>query len=422
MKKIIIISYFFPPCSKAGSFRAVAMAEFLPRFGWQPIFIAPTNGYYGTVKRIDASLRSVVEQFPVYRVPLLYPFASGEDNGMVARLSRRIWETILIPDGKRLWNYYIKKSIAKIVNKHQPDVCFITGTPFSTFYLAPYLKEKFNLPVVLDYRDPWADNPLLGNGYIKSIVSRRYETSLLNNVDLITTASYYMIDYILSSVKNDVKYEKCFGFPYGYDGQYFKENILHKSCSPENSKIIGTFAGSVHGDINPELILDGIKLAIQNKPSLSQNLTINCYGTLFGFSGNPENLIAKYDLEKNVNIMPFLPYDKFLLALRQSSFLILPHGQSEIARVLYPTKFFDYLGVQRPILYLGQSGQVSETISECNCGVCVMGKPELISEAIINLTNGSKSQYNYDGYTTYKKLDRINIFREFTNRIIQLTN
>lgn len=421
MKKIVIISYLFPPCARAGAFRAYSMAEYLPLFNWQPVFITPEKCYYGRLPREDSSLLDIVGKFPVYRTPFYYPFNNHNAN-LFPRGIRRIWEAFLIPDGKVFWNISIKKEIGKIIYTNKPDIIFITGAPFSSFLLAQYLKKNYGIPIVLDYRDPWAANPGIERNNLRAKLALRYEKKALSSADLITTASYHIINYIKITLGAITDNKDFFGFPYGYNGEFFKKAILPIALDKLSNKITATFAGYVHGDIKPETILAGIKSAIDSDRNIAEKLRINCYGTLFGHSKEPQKLIKKYGLEQYIGLYPFLPYKKFLYVIRKSSFLILPHGGSISTSVLYPTKFFDYLGVKRPILYIGIEGQVSETINDCKAGLCTKPEPEEISKSFKKIVREINKEDWYMEELNYKKFDRVNIFNNFCNKLNSVIN
>lgn len=419
MKKIIIISYFFPPSSKAGAHRAYAMAEFLPKFGWYPIFIAPEKGYYGRIPRFDPKLLNLVSKFPIYRIPFFYPF-NNTSTSFAARATRRIWESTLFPDGRVLWNKGIKKEIEFIIKKHKPNAFFITSAPFSSFLLSPYLKNKFGLPVILDYRDPWSGNLYTISNKWKAKFAFSIEKKILASADLVTAASYYIADFIKNLFVKYVKNTEFFGFPYGYNGEFFRKEILTTSKNRLSDRAPAAFAGQVHGDIDVEVVLKGIKLATQNRKDISSNLRIRCYGSLFGCFNKKRYLIKKYGLENNVSLHPFVPYREFLEILNSSSFLILPHGDSRIAKLLYPTKLFDYLGVRRPILYIGGEGQVWETISACNAGICSPPEQNKIAKFIIKVFKECDSKSWYNQLENYEKLDRFNIYVDFCKKLNDL--
>jgi hypothetical protein len=415
-KKILIISYFFPPSAKAGAHRAYSMAEYLSRFGWEPVFIAPEKGYYGRIPRYDYKLLDKIKTYQVYRVPIIFPF-KNHNLSLLARGSRKIWDLTFIPDGRVLWNFSIKKRISKIIRLHKPKIVFITGTPFSTFLLAPFLKKKFGLPVVLDYRDPWIGSIVEKNkNPFKFRICEKWEKEAMNHADLITTASYRIIDFIKMNSGEYVQGKRFFGLPYGFNQDRLNQIKIEKKKN--NKIIVGTFAGFVHGDIDIHEILKGVKMAVDNNILIRQRLLIKCYGTLFGYTAAPDKLLKDYNLEKNIHIMGFEPYEKFLVTLKSSDFLILPHGKSSVTKVLYPTKLFDYLGVKKPILYWGEKGQVWETIIQCDAGLCYLPVADSISVSIQKIFNVHHNFYKTDEYL---KFDRNKIFYDFVDQLNMLT-
>jgi len=361
-----------------------------------------------------------VKQFPVYRTPSFYPFNLENPNALI-RVVHRLWETIFIPDGRILWNKGVKKNINKIINEHKPDIIFLTATPFSTFLLAPFLKKLYQIPIVLDYRDPWALTPMAGNNKLRRAVCLHLEKKTLAAADLVTTASYHAIDYIRKEV-GEIAYAKTFwGFPYGFDGEFFKNNIFPFSHKNDSKEITGTFAGFVHGNLAAETVLAGIKLAIEGDKNVADRLKINCYGTLFGQRNHKQNLIEKYGLSKNIRVQEFLPYIEFLKVIHQSSFLFLPLCVGEHYVTVYPTKFFDYLGVKRPIFYIGSESQVSETMRKLNAGICCEPNSEAIAELLIDMVKNVNSPIWYDDSSAYEKFDRKNIFRDFCYELNRLS-
>lgn len=418
-KKLLVISFFFPPSSKAGAHRAVSLAQFLPRFGWEPVFIAPHESrYFGIPPRIDYKLNEIVRPFAVYNIPLKTPFQRGEEH-LFARVTRKLLESSLPPDSRIVWNLAIKKRLAEIINTHDIKAVFISATPFSSFLLAPHIKKEFKLPVILDYRDPWSGNYEMKKTLPRRLTNLRFELQALKHADLVTTASYRIIDFIKDYLPQEYKtLNDYYPLPYGFDKEFFDTQV-NPLYDVDHSVITGTFAGSVHGEPFVDDILKGINLFVSTL-SKKNELKINTYGTLFGISQNAnKGLIQKYALGSTVNLLPYVSYDNFLRVLRESHFLIMPHGSSDLARTLYPTKFFDYLGVRRPILYIGKEGQVWETISELGAGVCVTPNTEDIANGLEKIIYQINNFYNFDKLTRF---DRNILFYDFCKRLNCLKN
>jgi len=230
-----------------------------------------------------------------------------------------------------------------------------------------------------------------------------------------------MIDFIREGLGSMADEKAFFGFPYGYDGALMDSQPEQaQPAGRSRKKVLLTFAGSVHGEIRADTILAGLQRALRDNDKVRKNLHVDCYGSLFGVFTQSKELVTKYGLEKHVSLHPFLPYADFLKVISDSSFLFLPHGRGPVTRVQYPSKLFDYLAVRRPILYIGEKGQVSETIRNCNAGIVAEPHTEAIAKAIVSICNGQHQNDWYSGKSHYETLSRMNIFSEFARKLSRL--
>lgn len=381
MKKILIISYFFPPCSKSGVHRILRMAEYLPQFGWEPIFLAVKDGYWGSADRIDERLNEIVRPFKTYKSYYFFPFKKG-GNSLFKRLVRRIWSEVMIPDSYVMWVPFAVKKGIEIIKNHRPNAIFVTGTPFSSFLIGYFLKKKTGLPLFLDYRDPWTNNPGLIHPEWKIPFCKFIENKTVKEAALSFAATPYMAKYISKGKETDFAF-KFKDFTYSYSKKSL--NIFDNS-SKQNTKFTITFAGA--GSSNPVPFFTGLKILISNHSSLLEKIEFNAFGTLIGLANKIAivELIQKYKLNKIVKVYEFINFREILQKLQKSHLLLLPYNVCEVTKVTYPGKMFDYFAIRRPILYLGPKGQAWETIEKTKTGVCVDPEnPEEIAEAIFDL-------------------------------------
>ena len=395
------------------------MAKFLPRLGWQPIFVAAQLGSGSPFHRLDNELLKAFNEGDIIRVNDGAPF-SGGSNSSVARATRRVYEWLLPPDSRVVWNMRIKRVLPEIIARYRPQIAILTAPPFSTLLLGRHLKNRYGLKIVLDYRDPWTNNPIAQNTFPRRLLNPYLDRRALDSADLVTTASYEMAEFIRDGVSRAAERTKFFGFPYGFDRGFFDDEILTLPPKMSNGTIRATFAGSVHGEIDVDAVLEGIRLAIDGPCRTMKRLKIECYGTLFGRSGDNDRLISQYGLESHLRIHPFLKYREFLEVLRSSSFLILPLGDFPIAHVFYPTKMFDYLGVRRPILYIGGQGGLWNAIEGCQAGVCTRVEPKLIAQSLVSIVEGHNGHSWYTDEDAYARFDRGRIYRDFSAELSEL--
>src|ERR1019366_891330 len=72
-------------------------------------------------------------------------------GALPAYLTRRIGVGDI---GLRAW-MHLQRTIFRAIDRRPIGVVFITGAPFYPMLLAPQIKKHFNVPVVLDFQDPW---------------------------------------------------------------------------------------------------------------------------------------------------------------------------------------------------------------------------------------------------------------------------
>ena len=384
MKKILVVSYFSPPCARSGVHRILRMAEYLPQFGWEPIFLTVRNGYWSRYYRIDERLNNLVKPFKTYKTSYLFPFKKG-GNSLFKRLARRIWGEIMIPDGYVAWVPFAVKQGIKIIRDERPEAIFVTGTPFSSFLIGYFLKKKTGLPLFLDYRDPWTDNKYSVNRW-KDFLCKYLEYKILKIADLAFAATPHMMHYILKG-KNRIFVSRFRVLTYSFSKRHFNFQ-LDNAPNKNDDKFTVTYAGAGGFGYRPANFFCALKLLTDIHPDLANKIKFNSYGSFVGLSDKVRiaELIRQYKLDIAIELLSFLPYRDVLERLRNANILLLPLYGDEVTKVVYPGKFFDYLGVRRPILYLGPKGQVWETIEKAKTGICVDPEnPEEIAEAIYGL-------------------------------------
>src|SRR6056297_643237 len=146
MKKVLIITYYWPPSGGPGVQRVLKFAKYLPEFGWQPIILTVKNGEYPAH---DESLRKdIPESCKVYKTPALEPFSlykkftgMAEDERIpTAALTEKKtnWKkkvahwirlNLFIPDAKIGWIPYAVKAGKHIIQKENPDTIFSSSPP-----------------------------------------------------------------------------------------------------------------------------------------------------------------------------------------------------------------------------------------------------------------------------------------------------
>ena len=171
-KKILIVSYYWPPAGGPGVQRWLKFAKYLPEFGWNPIIYTPENPSYPIV---DESLADEVsESVTVIQQPIWEPYQWAEifnkknkkfKGGQFETQSKQNWKSkisvwirgnFFIPDARKFWVKPSVKFLKKYLETNAVDVLVTTGPPHSMHLIGLQLKKEFpHLFWVADFRDPW---------------------------------------------------------------------------------------------------------------------------------------------------------------------------------------------------------------------------------------------------------------------------
>lgn len=184
LRRVLMISPYFPPETGAATHRVRLLAPHLARCGWEPVICTVDARDYES--RLDPGLLELVPQdLRVERV-----------RAWPAERTRRLGIGDL---GVRSFTGLLRGANA-ILRQETFDALFITIFPAYTSLLGPILKKRHHLPFVLDFIDPWVSawGKEVGGGRngrpdLKSRMSRwlalMLEPCVLRHVDAMTAVS-----------------------------------------------------------------------------------------------------------------------------------------------------------------------------------------------------------------------------------------
>lgn len=178
MPGVVIVSPYFPPSTLAGVHRARHLAKWLPAAGWDPIVLCVDEACHE--QALDPELAQLVpSQVEVVKVGAI-PAALTRVAGL-GDVSLRAW-------------FPLRSAMLSLAERPGVEAVIITGAPFYPMMLAPALTERFGLPVVLDFQDPWvsawgARRPMLSKSGVYHRVATLLEPKVLRAASHITTVS-----------------------------------------------------------------------------------------------------------------------------------------------------------------------------------------------------------------------------------------
>ena len=373
-KKILIITYYWPPAGGPGVQRWLKFVKYLPDFGYKPHVYIPENPTYPIV---DEKLeKEVSEKAIIIKQKIKEPYRwaaflsntttkkissgiipSKRKQSLVAKLLLWIRGNLFIPDARVLW---VKPSVSflkEYLQKHQIDTIITTGPPHSLHLIGLQLKKELSINWIADFRDPWTTI-----GYHKELMlsekAERKHKAL--EKDVLQTAD----KIIVTSPTTKTEFAALTSKPIevitnGYD----VENV---EKTPLDAKFTLAHIGSFLSNRNPRILWKVINELINENPDFANDFQLKLIGKV---SQEIVNTIQEFTLSNYVLNLGYLSHKEAIQHQRASQVLLLIEIDDNTTRCIIPGKLFEYMVSDRPIIAIGPKGSDFENIiKETNTG------------------------------------------------------
>ncbi len=374
MKKVLIITYYWPPAGGPGVQRWLKFSKFLPENGIQPIILT-VDPEYATYPIIDESLeKEVAEDIVVHRTRTREFFAAykkatsrkqvpysgfaSEDSkpGFKEKAARFVRGNLFFPDPRKGWKKFAVARALELIKSENIETVITTGPPHSTHLIGLELKMQPGLKWLADFRDPWTDIYYY-NDFYPLAITRSLETAMemkvLRNADLITTASPGFAKLLAEKLKDD---SKLLPVTNGYDGDDIE---VEKSATPSN-KIVITYTGTVTIKYPLQTLIDAIS---QLEVDHQKNITLNVVGKL---DEGCEALLKSDSLCAQVNMPGYVSHSEVMGYLNSSTHVLLLIPMLKGNEGIIPAKLFEYIGSGKSIIGIGPLPSDAATIIDEN--------------------------------------------------------
>jgi galactitol-specific phosphotransferase system IIB component len=374
-KKILIITYYWPPAGGPGVQRWLKFVKYLPDFGIQPVVYIPENPTYPIVdkKLVDeVSEKAIILKQPIFEPYQLASFLSKKkikkiSSGIIPNKKKQsfldklfLWirGNLFIPDARVFW---VKPSVAyleKYIIENNIDTIITSGPPHSLHLIGLELKSKLNVKWFADFRDPWTTI-----GYHKSLrlsdnaakKHKKLEHQVLNAADTI----------IVTSKTTKTEFQAITTKPItvitnGYDTEEVEKQTL-------DAKFSMAHIGSFLSERNPLILWESLLELIDEIPDFKMHLEIKLIGAV---SQEVLETITQFRLNSYLNNLGYVSHAEAIMHQRKSQVLLLIEIDSEDTKSIIPGKLFEYMVSNRPIIAIGpKDSDFSEIITNTNTGV-----------------------------------------------------
>ena len=375
-KRVLIITYYWPPSGGAGVQRWLKFSKYLPEFDIEPIVLT-VDPQHASYLQIDKSLeKDISPELKIVKTKSFEPLnilsgLFGKKNvpygGFTNVNKKSAFQTILrfirgnffIPDARVGWNKYAYKKAKEIISEYNIDTVITTSPPHSTQLIGLKLKKHLNINWIADFRDPWIDiyyyKDLLHTNLAKRL-DRKKEKKVIKDADVVIS-NCESNRAILKSKIVDQKENKFYVITNGFDEEDFEfEN--------QNSKeFIITYSGTISENYKPDIFFKVLSEVKAKFPEIEFRLRM-----VGSVSQEIEILIEKYNILEIYESIGYVDHFKLIEYLISSTILFYIFPKTVNDRGI-AGKLFEYLAARKTIIGIGpKDGDSAKIINECTAG------------------------------------------------------
>lgn len=429
MKKVLILTYYWPPGGGAGVQRWLKFTKYLRDFGWEPIIYTAENGEMPVID--DSLQKDIPSNTTILKTKIWEPYniyktfigrkkedkinasflSENKKTSLAEKISVWIRGNFFIPDARKYW---IKPSInylKKYLKENPVDAIVSSGPPHSMHLIALGLKKEFsNIKWVADFRDPWTHIDFYEELMLSDSSDQKHkqlELSVLEKADVVLSVGREMSEQFKKILNKQP--EKFKVITNGYD-----EEDVFKGELEKDKKFSIAHIGTLVKSRNPEVLWKVLKELVSENANFKNGLEIKLVGKV---DINVTESIAGYGLSSFVKKINYLPHNEVIKEQQKTKVLLLLVNQTKNAKGILTGKVFEYLAASVPILAIGPpDGDLAAIIKSTESGlISDFTDEKTLKKNILELFEGKKMNFNQ---TEIKKYSR----KELTKQLSELLN
>jgi len=376
-KKILIITYYWPPAGGPGVQRWLKFVKYLPEFGWKPTVFIPENPSYPIV---DETLeKDVSNDLDIIKTKIWEPYQIaeffGKDNkkfkagqfdvgnhqSWKSKLSIWVRGNFFIPDARKFW---VKPSVVflkKYLKENGFDAFVTTGPPHSMHLIGLELKKEFpDLKWIADFRDPWTEI-----SYYKHLKltkgadekHRKLEAQVFKNANITLATSFSDAENFRKKGAN------AFCITNGFDADLGEKFAVKKA---KNSKFTLSYIGVLEQLRNPEVLWKVLEELMAENGDFRQNFELRFVGRI---DGKILEELESSSLINSIKNLGYMSHSEANAEMQNSDLLLITNFPDDQSKGIIPGKIFEYLATGNQILSFGpKDSDVKKILEETNAG------------------------------------------------------
>ena len=383
MKRVLIISYYWPPTGGSGVQRWVKFAKYLPEEGWQPVIYTPENPEQLAK---DTSLEAEVpEETEVIKTHIIEPYelykkvlrksghskeavevnpVNAQHKSLLQKAAMWVRGNLFRPDPRCLWIRPSVRFLKIYLAEHPVDLIVSTGPPQSMHLIRLRLARETGLPWIADFRDPWTRIFYFKHLQMTKATERwheKMEKKVLDEASAVVAVSPLVQQEFQAMTDTPVEL-----ITNGFDECDFEGSECTEAYGGPEKNFTITHTGLFAADGNPTVLWDVLSEKCAKDEQFRKLLKIKLIGK------NDEQIIKALEdrgLKDMLEDMGYQPHSAAVQEQRTASVLILPLRKEPEYKAVLPGKLFEYLASFRPVLGIGQTdGAMAMILNETKTG------------------------------------------------------
>ena len=384
MKRVLVITYYWPPTGGSGVQRWVKFAKYLPKEGWQPVIYTPENPEQ---LAIDKSLANEIPaETEILKTRIIEPYrfykeflkksghskeavevnpVNAQNKSIFQKVAMWIRGNFFRPDPRCMWINPSVKYLKDYLKEHPVDLIVSTGPPQSMHIIGMKLAEATGLPWVADFRDPWTKIFYFKHLSMTKATEKwhkKMERKVLDKASTIVAVSPLVQQEFQAMTQTPVEL-----ITNGYDECDFTSSKFEEAEGGKDRDFIITHTGLFAADGNPTVLWEVLSEKCRKDSEFADKLKIRLVG-------KTDEQIINSLIEQGLETKTIdLGYQQHAVAVdeqRKASLLILPLRKEPEYKAVLPGKLYEYLASWRPVLGIGQpDGAMSMILNSTKTGV-----------------------------------------------------
>ncbi|SHE85651.1 glycosyl transferase family 1 [Chryseobacterium sp. OV279] len=379
-KKILIITYYWPPAGGPGVQRWLKFAKYLPESGWSPVIYTPENPSYPLLD--ESLLKDVPQNIEIVKTKIWEPyqlaeklnksnkkfkagqFDVGKNQNWKSRLSIWVRGNFFIPDARVFWVKPSIKFLEQYLKENKIDVVVTSGPPHSLHMIGLGLKKKFpDLKWIADFRDPWTE--ISYYKHLKLTKSsdnkhRQLESAVFKTADITLATSYTDAENFRKAGANAV----C--ITNGFDESDASSSPIETANGQNSKSFTLSYIGVLEQLRNPENLWKVLDELVKENKEFADHFTLK-------FAGRVDDKILQSiedsSLKNHILNLGYISHDKAVEEMANSNLLLITNFPNESSKGIIPGKIFEYLATGKQIISFGPGeADVSRILEETASG------------------------------------------------------